>query len=400
MSGLEIAIAILMLVQAVLTIQVVSNLRYALKTFRRDRRDYLPKCLLIVPCKGIDETFERNIRSFFEQAYPSYRLWFVVDSATDPAYGPIETLCRELGAQSAHDTQILVAGQAEGCSQKLHNLLYACRKSPEDTEVLVFADSDACAGPSWLSHIVHPLRQEKTGAASGYRWFVPGKNNSASIALSAVNAKVCQLLGNTRFNLAWGGSMAIRMDRFRELGIESIWSKSLSDDLSLSRAVQRAGLKMVFVPACMIASYESATWSGFYEFARRQFVITRVYAPGMWRLGLFGASMSVFGLWGGAALAIWQLIQDGAPNRLFILFPFYFLGCLMIRAILRQRLGAELLPHDRENMKAARWADWLLFWLWDLVLLVIIVSSAFGNVIVWRNIRYRLHSPTKIETLH
>ena len=140
------------------------------------------------------------------------------------------------------------------CSQKIHNLLYAYRQIPDDIEVLAFADSDICVRPDWLSHLVHRLRLDRTGATTGYRWYVPKKNNFATLALVATNAKIAQLLGNTIFNHAWGGSMAIKVQTFRELGIDKIWQKAVSDDLSLSCAVKDAHKKVEFVPGCLVAT--------------------------------------------------------------------------------------------------------------------------------------------------
>ena len=263
MGLLEYILITAIAAQVLFTIQVINNYRYALQKSERQRTGYRPQCLLIVPCKGLDEAFDTNIRSFFEQDYQPYHLRFVVQGESDPAYRRLQELKDRFEQNSqAQSIEILVAGQTRSCSQKLHNLLFAYEHRPENTEALVFADSDACAGPDWLSHIVYPLRKEKNGASGGYRCFVPGKNNPASIALAAVNAKICQLLGNTRFNLAWGGSMAILAKSFQDLGVDQTWQKALSDDLSLSRAVHKKGLKMVFVPACMIASYETTTWPG------------------------------------------------------------------------------------------------------------------------------------------
>lgn len=293
MGFLEYTVIAMIALQLLFTLQVLSNYRFASKKFKR-KRLFRPRCVLIVPCKGLDETFDENIESFFRQEYEDYHLYFVVADREDPAYERLLRLkARHTQISQASSVKIWIAGQSDGCSQKLHNLVFAYRQIPNDAQVLVFADSDACAGPYWLSHIVYPLHQDKNGAASGYRCFIPGKNNIASIAMSAINAKICQMLGNTRFNLAWGGSMAIRVDRFRAFGLDTLWTKVLSDDLSLSAAVRQHGMKMAFVPACMIASYETTTWSKFFEFARRQFVITRIYAPGMWwvrivQRGFFG----------------------------------------------------------------------------------------------------------------
>ena len=295
--------------------------------------------------------------------------------------------------------RILAAGRTSGCSQKLHNLLFAYRQTSPEIEVLVFADSDACAGPDWLGQLVAPLRKPHIGLASGYRWFVPKTNNLATLALSAMNAKICQLLGNTRFNLAWGGSMAVRRVDFERFEIEQVWSRSLSDDLSLSRAVRSAKMMTRFVPGCMIASYESTTWRRLWEFARRQFIITRIYAPRMWLFGLFGSTLSVVGLWGGLGLAIWGLMCRPAFWAEYVAFGSVFLGCQIFRAVLRQELAVRLLSKEKTALRAARRADWFGFWAWGLLLLAVILSSAVGRTITWRGIRYRLNGPTKIDVL-
>ncbi len=400
MGWFEILLALVMLVEILFTVQVYCNFHYAMKKYKRQRTDR-PSCVLIVPCKGLDETFTDNIRSFYEQGYAGYRLWFVVEDESDAAFGVLCQLKeRYTSASQAADVRILVAGKTTGCSQKLHNLLYAYRQTASETTVLVFADSDACAGPDWLVQLVAPLRKPFIGLASGYRWFVPKVNNLATLALSAMNAKVCQLLGNTRFNLAWGGSMAVRRADFERLEIERLWARSLSDDLSLSRAIRKAGMRTRFVPACMIASYESTTWSRVWEFSRRQFTITRIYAPRLWLFGLLAAVLSIAGLWGGFGLMVYALSARPPFWLEYAAVGVVYLVCQIIRAILRQELACRLLEKDRAALRAARWADWLGFWAWGWLMLAAILASAFGNTIVWRNVRYRIHGATKIEILH
>ncbi len=387
--------------QLLFLFQAYRNYRFALGKYKKKRSWQKLRVVLIVPCKGLDPAFEKNITSFFNQDYENYLLWFVVADQEDPAYNELCKLKARLSQTStAKDIQILVAGkidQRQKCSQKIHNLLHCYKKISDDVEILAFADSDVCVRSDWLSHLIWPLRKYRYGAASGYRWFIPAKLNLASLALSAVNAKVAQLLGNTHFNVAWGGSMATRIDVFRKVGLDKIWPKTLSDDLSLTYAVKKAGMKVDFVPACLVASYESATWSELFEFGRRQFLITRVSSPGTWWFGLFSSLYSVLGLWAGAALAIYAAIIADKNLTLFAAVPIVFFAGQLIRAILRQRMAEKLLTYEgqvtrdeRRAMKAACVADIFLSWLWSLLLLVFIISSAFGKTICWRGIRYKL----------
>ena len=400
MGFLEYILFAAVVAQVLFTIQVVCNYRYAIQKSDRNRASFRPQCVLIIPCKGLDEAFDKNIESFFCQAYEDYGLLFVVEDQSDPAYDRLLNLvARYESISQAKTVEILIAGPTESCSQKLHNLLFAYRKIPTETEVLVFADSDACAGSDWLAQIVYPLRKDKNGASSGYRCFIPQNNNFASIALASLNAKVCQLLGNTPFNLAWGGSMAIRVKNFRELGVEQIWQRALSDDLSLSRAVRRHHRKMVFVPACMIASFQTTTWKQLFEFSRRQFIITRIYSPLMWSFGLLNTALGVLTLWGSPVVAIraWQM--DWPYAWVYSAGAILFWGLQIYRAILRQKIIATLLPEYKEQMKTARYADLFFFWAWSILLLLIMLSSAMGRTITWRNIRYRLNGPLDIQVI-
>ncbi len=383
--------------QLLFLLQTYNNYRYALAKYKKQRLWHGLKVVLIVPCKGLDTDFQKNITSFFNLDYENHLLWFVVAEESDPAYSELCKLKGQLRQDlKAQDVQIFVAGKGQSCSQKIHNLLYCYERIADDIDVLAFADSDVCVRNDWLSHLVYPLRQPKNGVATGYRWFIPKKNNLASLALSALNAKVVQLLGNTRFNQAWGGSMAIRVDVFRRLGLDKIWPKALSDDLSLSGAVKKAGMKVAFVPACLVASHESTTWRKLFEFSRRQFLITRIYAPKTWWFGLLSSLYSVLGIWGAAGLAIYAAKIQHIDLELFTLVPVVFFVNQLGQAILRQRTAEKLLQNECRAMRAACLADILACWLWSLLLLFFIISSAFGRTIVWRRIRYKLRGPTEI----
>jgi len=390
-----IAIAAISL-QGLFLVLARRNYRFALAKYKKKRASYRPRTALIVPCKGLDANFQKNITSLFDQDYEDYSLWFVVADTTDPAHDELCRLKDQLSKTSkAHDVQVLVAGQAQSSSQKIHNLLHCYERISDDVQVLAFADSDICVRSDWLSHLVWPLRQSRNGAASGYRWFIPKRNNLASLALSAVNAKVAQLLGHSPFNQAWGGSMAIRADVFRRVGLDKIWPKAFSDDLSLSRAVKKVGMRIAFVPACLAPSYQSSTWRQLFEFGRRQFLITRITAPWAWWFVLCSTFCSVLGLWLTPGLAVYAAMIRAKNLPLFVAVPIVFFASQLSQAIMRQRMIYKLLKKDLPRMKPAMAADILAFWIWSLLLLFFIISSAFGRTICWRGIRYKLLGPTK-----
>jgi cellulose synthase/poly-beta-1,6-N-acetylglucosamine synthase-like glycosyltransferase len=392
---------IAIVLQVLFLIQSYRNYRYAIKKTTGKKQGYsCPQTLLTVPCKGIDNNFERNIEAFFKLDHENYTLHLVVQADDDPAHARLRAIIARCGdASNAKTIKILIAGIADGCSQKIHNLLHSCRNAPEGTEIFAFADADAYVTESWLKNLVRPLRHKRYGATTGYRWFIPPTNNLASFALSSLNAKVAQLLGNSHFNQAWGGSMAIRTETFHRIGLDKAWQNAISDDLCLSHMVKKAKMIVAFVPACLVASYESTTWPKLFEFARRQFLITRISTPGTWWFGIFSSAFSLFGSWGALVIAIIAAATAKPELMLYAAVPISFFACQTMRAIIRQRMIVRLLPNDAKNMKPAIVADILGASFWPWLMFIYILSSAIGRKITWRGTTYKLIGPTQTEII-
>ena len=94
-------------------------------------------------------------------------------------------------------------------------------------------------------------------------------------------------------------------------------------------------------------------------------------------------------------MAVYAAATGAKGLPLFIAVPVIFSIAQLSRAILRQKMIGKLLEKDRPALKAASTADIFFFWVWSLVLLFLIVCSAFGRTITWRGIRYKLLSPTE-----
>jgi hypothetical protein len=105
---------------------------------------------------------------------------------------------------------------------------------------------------------------------------------------------------------------------------------------------------------------------------------------------------------GGAALAVYAAIIADKNLLFFAAVPILFLTGQFIHAVLRQKMADKLLKYghrasgiEHRAMKAARAVDILFFWIWSLLMLFFIISSAFGRTIRWRGIRYKLLGPTE-----
>ncbi|HEY7817356.1 MAG TPA: glycosyltransferase family 2 protein, partial [Vicinamibacteria bacterium] len=187
-------------------------------------------------------------------------------------------------------------------------------------------------------------------------------------------------------NFAWGGAMAIRREAFERIGVRAAWQGALSDDLALTRAVRRAGLRVEFVPACLVASRGDVGLGELVSWCGRQMAITRVYWP-----ALFGVAAATHIIYGGfLALALYE----GAFVLLsVVLAPGILGGGLRAAAI------SELAPEWREAISRHRWAYSLLVPAAGVLTLVALGRALWSRRIEWRGKIYEMRSPTETATL-
>ena len=206
-------------------------------------------------------------------------------------------------------------------------------------------------------------------------------------------------MGRHRLNHAWGGTMAIRKETFESLKIADIWSGAITDDLTLSVAVKKAGLQVVFEPKCYSASCDAVTWSSLFEFARRQFIITKVCKPGLWLLALAASLRYALAFWLGLGLAIWTAWNSPPAFNIVWPIPLIIYAVCLLKGILRRINIFLVLPGHKRDLNRATWLDIFASPLTNLVMLVCIVASALTKTIVWRGIKYRLCGANRTEVI-
>jgi ceramide glucosyltransferase len=403
MDRMLLCFSILILLQSVVSLGGV--IRFSLYALRRKTprpNRYQPKAVVIVPCRGLDQDFEENIRAYLTQDYRDYEIILVTESESDPAYPVLMKLIKS----SRHPIWMVLSGDAEGQGQKVHNLCAALdmlNSIDRRTEVLVFADSDAHVDRRWLGELVNPLGDKRVGATTGFRWFLPAPGQRwlggrfASILLSIWNSSALSFLGE-RSGFAWGGSMAIRRETFEKLGIKDRWKGALSDDYVLSTAIHEAGKCIKFVPRCLVRSNTDSTLNQLLEFTTRQMRITKVYSPRIWKLACLTHILYNFTLWT-ALVRICSDTQVAGRHLIgWILIAIFALGA--VSGWIRVGVAADLLPADRERTQRLWWAFALLGPVISVLYLYNILASIGTRRIVWRGIGYEMISPSKTLVRH
>ena len=349
----------------------------------RPKSSWRPRVLVICPCKGIDPGFRDNAASILNQDYPSLRAVFVVEADDDSAI----PVLKELGAT------VQVAGITMVRGQKVHNLIHAVEHAVEDSEVFVFCDSDARYPSDWISNLIPPLEDEAVGVSTGYRWYMAEPESMPSLFRSIWNASVVTALGSHSRNFAWGGSMAIRREVFDRIRVRAAWDRAVSDDFTVTLAARAAGMRIVFVPTCLIPSHGSCSWLELLEFTTRQIIITRVYEPKLWRLAFLGQTIFNVTFW-------WSLVRMLGmwpdPAATVVWLAIFALSC--VKAWIRLGAVDSVLPFG--TLSKPQWSYILLAPLGSMLYEYNMVRSAFTRDIIWRQRRYRLISPQHTIVQH
>lgn len=361
--------------------------------------EFTPFVSVIAPCRGLEDGLQENIAALFQQSYPAYEIIFVTDRADDPALSVIEKLRSEVSRAGQDEsmplTQCVVSGAATESGQKVHNLRRAVLEVDPGSEVLVFVDTDARPHTGWLRSLVAPLIDDRLGASTGYRWFIPLKGGLASQLRSVWNGSIASALGERGDkNFCWGGSTAIRKSTFDLLDLRERWRGSVSDDFTMTQVLHQAALPVHFAPACLVASPGHCTVSELFEFTNRQLKITRVYSPHLWKPVLIGSLLFCTVFFGGLALVLVRgaLGQSYAVPLVLVLI-IYALGAA--KAYLRLRAISMAIREHRKQLTRSLLPHLVLWPLASALFLMNATAAACSRRIEWRGITYDLKSPTE-----
>ena len=355
---------------------------------------YAPRTAVICPCKGVEPGLERNLTALTEFDHQNYEVFFVLASESDPAC----SIVKRVAATSRAKAHVVIGQKPEGCGEKVSNLRAAIEQLPAEFEFLAFADSDGRPGKSWLNRLVAPLNDSRLGATTTMRWFVPNRNNLPTALLAAWNAPIVTMLSEKGKNFCWGGGTAIRRSVFEQAGVLEEWRNSVSDDYSMTRALQRAGRSIMFVPECLTLSYVETDFAGLLEFTNRQILITRVYAQDMWSIGGATHLLYCLTLTLGVLLTLGDMI---ATVPAFHLATLTFLPVLLgvIRSSLRLVGVTEVLPAARSQIMGQAWIYLLLTAIIPFLYVVNFVTSLVTRKVRWRGVTYELISSEQTHIL-
>ena len=381
-------------VGAYLIWQGLQWLGYARRRMRTDPGFHAPRVAVLCPCKGVEPGLERNLVSLTEFNHQNYEVFFILAAESDPA----AAIVKRVISSSRPKAHLIVAGQPQGCGEKVNNLRAAVEELPEEFEVLVFTDSDGRPGRSWLQRLTAPLGDQRIGATTTMRWLIANRGNLATALLAAWNAPIVTMLSEKGKNFCWGGGTAIRRSVFEGIGVLDEWRTSVSDDYSMTNALARAGRSIFFVPECLTVSYVETDLDGLVEFTNRQILITRVYAQKIWRAAAVTHLLYCVTVVLGLALAVGDLISE-RPALHIAALTFFILLLSAIRASLRIVAVTEILSGSKAQIMNQAWVNIALSAAIPFVYLINFTHSVLTRKIRWRNINYELISSNQTRII-
>ena len=363
-------------------------LDYLRRRLRMDPGFYAPRVAVLCPCKGMEPGLERNLLSLTEFDRQNYEIFFILASGSDPARSMVE----RIAANSRVKAQVIIAGIPSNSGEKVNNLRVALEQLPPEFEVLVFTDSDGRPGKSWLHRLVAPLSDVRIGATTTMRWLMPNRSNLPTALLAAWNAPVVTMLSEKGKNLCWGGGTAIRRSIFERSGVMDEWRNSVSDDYSLTRALERNNRSIVFLPECLTLSYVESDFRGLLEFTNRQILITRVYAQRVWVPAAATHLLYCVTL----SLGLFLILSDFFEQR-----PAFHIATLTVLPVLLSAIRnsirlmgvTEALPAERSQITGQAWIYVILAVFVPFLYAVNFVNSLITRKIRWRSMAYELISP-------
>lgn len=286
---------------------------------------YTPPVSLFVPCKGMEEGLYGYLKAMVTQDYPQYRVYFITESSEDEAVGVIEKICGEY----SHVLHV-VAGRAESCCQKNHNLLSAVGRD-DFGEILMFADADVRPSVHWMRDLVLPLSRPENMFTTGFRWLSPLRFTLTGTFHSMLSSYLGTLMASS--SGMWGGAMALRRSAFTKYGVGERWREAVVDDLSLTEIIIKNKLRRVFVPLCIAVSNNVITdMPALFAWFVRQVQYLKIYCFPLWIAAAVYCGTTALSL--GAALAV-AVGRFGLPGGFAVLCAVFFLVTVCSLAVSR-----------------------------------------------------------------
>jgi ceramide glucosyltransferase len=328
---------------------------------------------ILKPLAGLEDGLESNLRTFFEQDYPAFEILFAVGSVDDPAVAVVEKLRREHPHIS---TRLIVAGSPPYPNAKVYSLdrmLAVVANS-----LIVMSDSDTRVTPTLLRTVAAEFQNPRLGIATCPYRAMPGPSIWSRLEATGMNTDfmagilVARMIEGMQF--AVGPTIAARRPALESIGGFDRLKDYLAEDFVMGKFAAEAGYGVILSSYVIEHHIGNSALRQNATHRLRWARSTRRSRPAGYLGQLFTMPLPL-----GLIVCLWH---SAWWPVLVVALPMRALAAYVVSArVLKAKLNWFLLPLE----------DLLAFGFW--------IAGFFGNTIVWRGRRYRLHRDGRFELL-
>ncbi len=392
-----IALLVLAFVQAVLVIGFVRVLRRSPPVLVDDNA--APRAAVILCLRGMDPFLGACLGGLFDQDYPDYEVRIIVDHAEDAAHAAIAAAI--LPGDAEHVRVENLAAPRSTCSLKCSSLAQAVESLDDSVEFIAQLDADVIPHRTWLRELATAVMQPGVGAATGNRWYAPERPTVGSLVRYTWNAAA--IVQMYWYEIAWGGTLAVRMSAIRDAGLVERWRHAFCEDTMLRAMLGKVGLRVAFVPELLMINRESCSLSSFYRWVTRQMTTARLYHPAWPAVVVHGVATTT-ALAAATALLIAAIARgDSATAWLGVVGLTVYAATLAALLPPMERAARRIAARRGEPIEAVsarkvmRWAAAAP--ITQLVHPIALAKACWMRSTDWRGIDYRIGGPWDIEML-
>ena len=326
-----------------------------------------PPLSVLKPLAGLDDGLESNLRTFFEQGYPSYELLFAVRFENDPAVPVVRKLQAEYQRVSS---RLLLVGEPPYPNAKVWSLHHMTQAAQYD--VLVMSDSDIRVAPDFLRVIASEFQDPKLGVSSCPYRAVAGRSFWSTLEAIGMNTEflsgviVARMLEGVKFAL--GPTATARKQALADIGGWNRLKDYLAEDFALGNFAAEKGWRVILSSYVIEHHIGSQPFAANARHRLRWFRSTRRSRPAGYIGQLFTNPLPL-------ALLLWAARPEWWGIAVIAIIVRAFAAVATAGWILGDPLTARL---------------WFLVPVQDLLSFVFWIGGFFGNAITWRGRRYLL----------
>ncbi|HND86522.1 MAG TPA: glycosyltransferase family 2 protein, partial [Pseudobdellovibrionaceae bacterium] len=276
---------------------------------------------VIIPCKGTDFEFEKNLSHLTLLDPRRFEVIFVTATDDDPAREAILQTIEKL-REKKMAAKLITAGIRQTCAQKLFNLVQGAKAVSSHAKFLVFIDADVRVEERMLLALIRPLSDDSVGATTGFPIFIPSSRIS-SIVRFAWGVGGMLMLADSKKVFTHGAINSMRRRDFIDYRVEEKYLNSVSDSLTLTSIIRTHGKQIVFVPEAVVPSHDDISPLDLLKWSNRLTILMKIYHPQFW-IVMFMNYATLFILY---VLMIVLSLQSGSPRdgaivmSAFVVYP-------------------------------------------------------------------------------